>query len=284
MRPVDDVVIASDGIPIAYRRHGGDAGRPLVLLHGGGANLESMDQYAERFDDGRPIVAIDARLCGQSGDPVSFRWADAAADVDLVVRRLGFGPVDVVGHSMGGFVGGFYATDHPEARLVSIDGFGPGMPVSGDEAARAEFAEFQNGMREAFWAMTSPPESGDRAWRDAEMASMMEVFTRIGYTAPNAAVMAARNFVDLGDGRYRRHPARLLFEGGFADGGDDDVLRMYRRLAGPALIVRCTRSGAPDVLDRELDALVASNHNVEVVRLPLTHLAQRGMRSMRLSS
>jgi hypothetical protein len=59
---------------------------------------------------------------------------------------------------------------------------------------------------------------------------------------------------------------------------------MYRRLAGPALIVRSTRSGAPDVLDRELDALVASNHSVEVVRLPLTHLAQRGMRSMRLSS
>jgi pimeloyl-ACP methyl ester carboxylesterase len=75
MGPVDGVVVAPDGIRIAYRRRGGDVGRALVLLHGGGANLESMDQYAERIDDGRPIVAIDARLCGQSGDPTSFRWA-----------------------------------------------------------------------------------------------------------------------------------------------------------------------------------------------------------------
>jgi pimeloyl-ACP methyl ester carboxylesterase len=156
---------------------------------------------------------------------------------------------------------------------VSIDGFGPGMPTSGDAGGRAEFAAFQNGMREAFWAMTAPPEMGDRVWRDAGVGAMVEAFGRMGYTAPNAAQMAERNFVDLGDGRYRRHPARLSFEAGFADGGDVDVLRMYRRLAGPALLVRCTRSGAPDVLDDELDALVASNHNVEVVRLPITHLA-----------
>ena len=30
-----------------------------------------------------------------------------AADVGLIVRSLGLGPVDVVGHSMVGFVGGF---------------------------------------------------------------------------------------------------------------------------------------------------------------------------------
>jgi pimeloyl-ACP methyl ester carboxylesterase len=48
---------------------------------------------------------------------------------------------------------------------------------------------------------------------------------------------------------------------------------MYRHVQCPTLIARCTESGAPPVLDQELDTLVRTNPNVEVVRLPLTHLA-----------
>jgi hypothetical protein len=43
-------------------------------------------------------------------------------------------------------------------------------------------------------------------------------------------------------------------------------------LRNPALIIRCTESGAPRILDAELEALTASNPSVEVVHLPLTHL------------
>lgn len=174
---------------------------------------------------------------------------------------------------MGGFVAGFYATEHPDTRIVSLDGFGPGMPTIGDDNDRAEFAAFQQGMRAAFWAMTEPPAEGDRSWRDAQFGMLLELFPRIGYTAPKAREMAERNLVDLGDGRFRRHPSRVLFEGGFADGGDRDVLRMYRRVRSPTLIVRCTESGAPAVLEAELDTLQATNPHVEVERLPLTHLA-----------
>ena len=41
----------------------------------------------------------------------------------------------------------------------------------------------------------------------------------------------------------------------------------------PTLIVRCTEPGAPGVLAAELDMVQTANPNVEVVRLPLTHLA-----------
>jgi pimeloyl-ACP methyl ester carboxylesterase len=264
---------AHDGVELAYRLVDDGPGRPLVLLHGGGANLEAMDQFRERLGAGRRTVAFDARACGQSGDPTSFSWQDAARDVDTVVTGLGLGDVDVVGHSMGGFVGGFYATDHPGARLVSIDGFGPGVPTLGNVAERAAFREFQTGMRAAFWDMTEAPEEGDRAWRDAQVAELIQRYPGMGYTAPNAPAVAARNLVDLGDGLFRRHPSRLLFQGGFADGGDRDVLRMYRGLRSPALLVRCTLSGAPPVLDLELDALAATNPCVDVVRLPVPHLA-----------
>jgi pimeloyl-ACP methyl ester carboxylesterase len=269
---VEGWVAASDGTGIAYRDHGG-SGRPLVLLHGGGANLESMDQYAERLGSGRRCVAIDLRACGRSGDPPRFRLIDAASDVASVVADLRLGAVDLVGHSMGGFVAGYYGTDHADCRVVSIDGFGPGMVTIGTDAERDEFRAFQTGTKAAFLAMSAPPESGDRAWRDNQVEALCDVFPRIGYTAPNARVMAERNLVELGGGVFQRRPPRHLFADAVEDDGDLDILRMYRHATCPTLIIRCTRSGAPAVLDTELDALAATNASVRVVRLPLTHLA-----------
>ncbi|HEX6597644.1 MAG TPA: alpha/beta hydrolase [Acidimicrobiales bacterium] len=250
---VEGRVTATDGVGIAYRDYG-QSGRGLVLLHGGGANLESMDQFAERLGGSRRTVAI-------------------ASDVAAVVRALDLGPVDVVGHSMGGFVAGFYGIANPDARVVSIDGFGPGMVTVGSDAERAEWRSFQGSMKAAFFAMTAPPESGDLAWRNEQVAMLRDVFPRIGYTAPNAAVMAERNFVDAGGGVYRRRPPRHLFADAFGDDGETDILRMYRHATCPTLIIRCTESGAPAVLDAELDALASANDAVRVVRLPLTHLA-----------
>jgi pimeloyl-ACP methyl ester carboxylesterase len=259
-------------VRVAYRDHGG-VGRGLVLLHGGGANLESMDQYALRLGDGRRTVAIDLRCCGQSDDASRFRLTDAASDVAAVVDALRLGTVDVVGHSMGGFVGGFFGSATPSARVVSIDGFGPGMVTLGTEADHAEFRAFQDGMRAAFFAMTEVPETGDASWRAQEVERLCATFPRVGYTAPNGRAMAERNFVQLDDGSYQRRPPRHLFADAFADDGDADVLRMYRHTTAPTLIIRCTRSGAPPVLDAELDALAVANGAVRVVRLPLTHLA-----------
>jgi pimeloyl-ACP methyl ester carboxylesterase len=171
---VDGFLAASDGTRIAYRDHGG-TGRGLVLLHGGGANLESMDQYAVRLGASRRTVAIDLRACGQSDDPPHFTLMDAAGDVGLVVEQLRMGPVDVVGHSMGGFVAGFYGTANPDARIVSIDGFGPGMVTVGSTADRIEFRAFQDQMRAAFFEMTSGPDTGDRAWRDEQVDLLTEL-------------------------------------------------------------------------------------------------------------
>jgi len=265
-------VVAADGVRIAYRDHGGD-GRPLVLLHGGGANLESMDQYAARLGRARRSVAMDIRSCGQSGDPPRFRLVDAAADVHTLADELGLGSIDVVGHSMGGFVGGFFATGHPDARVVSIDGFGPGMVTVGSAEDRAAFSAFQAAMRAAFFEMTAPPESGDGSWRDEQIAMLIELFPQIGYTAPNVAAMAARNFVEIADGLFERRPRRHLFADAFEDDGDADILRMYRNVRCPTLVIRCTRSGAPEVLDAELDALASAHPGLRVVRMPLTHLA-----------
>ena len=268
----DGTLVMRDGTEVAYRDHGG-TGPGLVLLHGGGANLESMDQYAERLGAQRRAVAMDARCCGQSGDPAHFRLADVADDVQEVATVLDLGVIDVVGHSMGGFVAGLHATRHHPRRIVSIDGFGPGTVSSGSDADRDEFRAFQAAMKASFFAMTAPPETGDRAWRDQQVEQLCEVLPAIGYTAPNVRRMAERNFVAMADGSFRRHPARRLFENAFDDEGGLDVLRMYRHVRCPTLLIRCTESGAPPVLALELDALAGANPLVDVRSVPLTHLA-----------
>jgi hypothetical protein len=48
---------------------------------------------------------------------------------------------------------------------------------------------------------------------------------------------------------------------------------MYRQVRCPTLTIRCTRAGAPAVLDAELDALAAANPSVRVARMAITHLA-----------
>lgn len=269
--PVDAALTVADGVRIAYRDHGGQ-GRGLILLHGVGANLVSMDQYADRLGADRRTVALDHRACGQSGDPEHFRLTDAASDVAAVAAALDLGPVDVVGHYLGGFVGGWFASAHPDARLVSIDGFGPGQLVDGDAVEREEFRRFQGEMRGGLMAMTEPPEEGDAAWRDAQFAALLEVLPAIGYTAPNAEALAARQFVDRGDGTFRRHPARRIVADVFGDDGEADVLRMYRGVRCPTLIIRCIESGAPAGLDRSLASLAEANPLVEVQRVAQTHL------------
>ena len=143
----------------------------------------------------------------------------------------------------------------------------------GTDAERAEFEAFQSEMKASFFAMTEPPESGHAEWCDRQIEKLCEIYPHIGYTAPNARAMAVRNLVDLGGGRFARRPPRHLFADAFADDGDADILRMYRHARCPTLVIRCTRSGAPEVLDSELDALESSNDAVRVLRLPLTHLA-----------
>jgi hypothetical protein len=87
--------------------------------------------------------------------------------------------------------------------------------------------------------MTAPPEQSDAAWRDQPIDQLCEILPRIGHTAPNVRRMAERSFVVL-HGSFRRHPARQLFADAFADDRELDVLRMYRGVRCPTLLL-----GAP---------------------------------------
>ncbi|MGQ0840046.1 alpha/beta hydrolase [Actinokineospora sp.] len=273
--PVDGFVTGAGGVPIAYRDYGGP-GRGLVLLHGIGGNIEAMDHFARRLGASHRVVSIDVRFNGQSGEADRFRYPDCVGDVEAIAAELDLGEVDVVGHSLGGVIAGHYGARHPGARVVSIDGFGPGMTGEGTAEDAAAVAEFADQARARLFAFVPLPEEGDLAWKESQAQVTSQIMTMVGYAAANLDAVVERYFVTRPDGTFRRHPTRQLAEDWLDDWSSSasrNILQPFRDCAGATLLIRCTETVWPAVLDAELDRLAADRPNAAIVRLAATHFA-----------
>jgi pimeloyl-ACP methyl ester carboxylesterase len=127
--------VQANGIDYYYEIHG--SGEPLLLLHGG---LGSLDMFAGNVLPGlaktRQVIAVDLHGHGRTtlGErPINL--IDIGNDLAVVLDRLGFKQVDVVGYSFGGGAGLRLAIQHPSVvrRLVVMsapsaqNGFFPEM-------------------------------------------------------------------------------------------------------------------------------------------------------------
>ena len=95
---------------------------PLVIVHGLYGSARNWGVIARRLSDGREVYAVDQRNHGQSPrDPVHDSPA-MAADLAEVIGQIG-GPVDLLGHSMGGKAAMQLALTRPELirRLIVAD-------------------------------------------------------------------------------------------------------------------------------------------------------------------
>jgi pimeloyl-ACP methyl ester carboxylesterase len=111
-----------DGVTLWYTAVGDPASTatPLLILHGAFMHGEAMAPLAARFARERPVILLDQRAHGRSGDsetPLSYpRLGDDAA---RVVEALGFPRADVLGYSMGGGAALQMAIRHP-ARVGKL--------------------------------------------------------------------------------------------------------------------------------------------------------------------
>lgn len=103
---------------------------PSVLaIHGITASHREWPLVAERLD-GFQVIAPDLRGRGRSNAlPPPWSMVNHADDMVAVLDHFGVEAVTVVGHSMGGFVAGWFAARYPERlhALVLVDG---GLPLS----------------------------------------------------------------------------------------------------------------------------------------------------------
>jgi esterase len=74
---------------------------PLLIVHGLYGSARNWGVIARRLADRRAVIAVDMRNHGASFWAASHSYADLAGDLAEVIGTLP-GPVDVLGHSMGG--------------------------------------------------------------------------------------------------------------------------------------------------------------------------------------
>lgn len=110
-----DFATASDGVSLAFERHGPEnqkSAPAVMLVHGFGSsrlqNWKSTGWFGGLTEAGFSIVAMDCRGHGDSGkphDPAVYGHDRMADDVVAVMDACGLTQPFVCGYSMGGFIG-----------------------------------------------------------------------------------------------------------------------------------------------------------------------------------
>ena len=124
----------SPQLSIHYIENNPSGQRPVILLHGLGANGSSWQlQVPALVDVGFRVIAPDARGFGQSTYPDGKTSIhEMAEDMVTLLGSLQIGQTDVVGISMGGTIALQLALDHPELvrKLVLVNTFAHLRPDS----------------------------------------------------------------------------------------------------------------------------------------------------------
>jgi pimeloyl-ACP methyl ester carboxylesterase len=117
-------VAKSNGLAVHYDIYGDlSSGKtPLLVLHGAYMSADSMAPFVERFARTRPVIVVDQRGHGRTGDaegPITYEAL--ADDAAAALEAAGVRQADVFGYSMGGGAAIQLAIRHPDkvAKLVS---------------------------------------------------------------------------------------------------------------------------------------------------------------------
>jgi pimeloyl-ACP methyl ester carboxylesterase len=113
--------VEANGINYYYEIHG--RGEPLLLLHGGLGNVNLFQPDIPQLAKERQVIAVDLQGHGRTalGDrPISH--VAHGDDLSVVLRKLGYDSVDVMGYSFGGGAALRLAIQHPTQvrRLVVV--------------------------------------------------------------------------------------------------------------------------------------------------------------------
>ena len=113
--------IAANGVKYWYEIRG--KGEPLVLLHGGLFTTELFGPVLTKLAEQRQVIGIHLQGHGRTElGTRKINLIDIGRDLGVVIQKLGFREVDVMGYSFGGGAAFQLAVQHPELvrRLVLV--------------------------------------------------------------------------------------------------------------------------------------------------------------------
>ena len=139
-----------NGFQMHFERFG-DAGEPLVLVHGYTGSAEDFDEQIPVFSKTHRVLVLDHRGHGASEAPTnreSYTIVQMASDVEAMIASVGFERYHLVGHSMGGGVSQEIALRSPQ-NLLSLTLFGTSTDFNfGRNEMVKKFMEHRNKVAE----------------------------------------------------------------------------------------------------------------------------------------
>lgn len=177
--PAEAFRVPVEGGELALYKYGG-SGAPILLIHGVTSSNRAWQLIArDLITKGYAPFAVDLRGRGRSSQlPGPFGMEQHARDMKAAIDFIGAGAIDVIGHSMGGFVAVALQGKYPEsvAKLTLLDGgiplpLPPGMTVEqimplilGPALARLSMT-FES--KEAYREYWKPQPAFNRGWSTA---------------------------------------------------------------------------------------------------------------------
>ncbi len=118
----EGMVLSSDSSPIYYRTFG--SGKPLLIINGGpGMNSDGFADLAIKLSKTNQAIIYDQRGTGKStlkvADTSTITMKLMIDDIESLRKHLKIEKWSILGHSFGGIVASYYATQYPE-RIEKI--------------------------------------------------------------------------------------------------------------------------------------------------------------------
>ncbi|MBN20129.1 MAG: hypothetical protein CL678_02490 [Bdellovibrionaceae bacterium] len=123
------------GFELAYLNWGKLNNPPLLLLHGWLDNAGAFEKLGPLLGKQFNVFALEFSGHGKSSwipEGMAYHFIDYVYDLAAVIQKQQWGPLPIVGHSMGSAIAGLLSSSHPGfiSKLVFLDGMGA---LSGDE-------------------------------------------------------------------------------------------------------------------------------------------------------
>jgi pimeloyl-ACP methyl ester carboxylesterase len=150
MRQSESVFLQIRALRYHVRRWPAPGAPKMVLLHGWMDVSASFQFLVDALEKEWDVYAPDWRGYGLTewGRADCYWFPDYIADLDFLLGEIDAGPINLVGHSLGGNVGALYAGVRPQriARFANLEGFG--MVPTRPEQAPGRYARWLEELRD----------------------------------------------------------------------------------------------------------------------------------------